>query len=161
MRTAWQTSDHPISDVFQRIPERSNILFESRFSNHMKMDHAEVHYNQIREELRNLCEEETAWWSRPKETMPPLRFEYNPKRALETAHQFRPRTISERMSKNAKHDLDDITPVSPQDIADDVDASFFDEVCGSTVMKSASTGASSADTACDSSTRDEAGAVSC
>jgi hypothetical protein len=95
-RTAWQMKDHPFSDVSQRIPNRSNVPFESRFSNDMKMDYDELHHDQMREELRDLCKPETTWWSRLKDDMPSLQFEYAPGRAMETARQILPRTTSER-----------------------------------------------------------------
>jgi hypothetical protein len=114
MRTAWPNAD-AITDVRQQmVPNRCNVLFESRIANYMKMDYAEEDYDQMRQELETRCRSETEWFVRPKGDLPRLRFERNYQKALEAAKRF----LSTEL---AVDDLSDVRMVFPDEVDDDME----------------------------------------
>jgi hypothetical protein len=114
MRTAWPNAD-TITDIRQQMDAgRSNVLFESRIANYMKMDYAEEDYDQMRLELETRCKSETEWFVRPEGDLPTLRFERSHTKALEVANRF-------LTSELADDDLSDVRTVLPDEIDDDME----------------------------------------
>jgi hypothetical protein len=111
MRTAWPNAD-TMTDVRRQMKaERSNVLFESRFANYMKMDYAEQDYEEMHEELKTRCRVETEWFVRPKGFLPSLKFKRSHQKALEASKRF--------LADLDDDDLSDVRQVRVEEIYDD------------------------------------------